>query len=540
MKRLISMVALCVAFLFSNTSYAVSCSGTPTYSAGTNYTQNQSVQNKGTLYRCDVPGWCSSTAAWAYEPGYGSAWTLAWTSLGACTGTTSSVAASTASSKTSTAVSSVGSSVSTATYGVEAGASSATFFINGSTSFADLHYTKNNGAQLNVSMPLVNSRRAYTVTGLVNGDVIKYWFTYQPSSGGAVDTPSQTYTQGSVAASSKASSVSTTSRASSSSGGSGTDWSNFNPGSPTAGGTHPRLTIHNGCANQTMVVHWLTAPGFTGGQFNAANHAPIAAGGSVTYNIPDKGLASMRFWPGFGCDGTGQNCQVGQSGGPAEFGFTCPPQGCAPPIDSKFEASFGCITGIADGSCQGNPSAPGSGLGRNDWWNASAVDGFTVPVKVVVNGFCPSGQIDTAPYWGPGGPVGGQIDCSGLRVSNCPRNDNLSSDGRFPALSSVDLLAHNPAGGNGGCYSPSGKLTFANWGNTPTYTPQAPEAQWYACPTPPISPADCSAGPASRSKYHDYIHSVCSTYTYAYDDGAGLSSCPASTLTKYDVTFYCP
>ncbi len=202
MKHLISMLALCVAFLFSSTSYAVSCSGAPTYSAGTSYIQNQSVQNKGNLYRCDIPGWCSSTAAWAYEPGAGTAWTLAWTLLGACTGTTSSTASSVGSSKASSAQS----SVTNATYGVEAGASSATFFVSGSTSFADLHYTKNNGAQLNISMPLVNNRRAYTVTGLVNGDVIKYWFTYQPTGGGAVDTPSQTYTQGG-ATSSVASSV---------------------------------------------------------------------------------------------------------------------------------------------------------------------------------------------------------------------------------------------------------------------------------------------------------------------------------------------
>lgn len=941
MKPIITLVAFCAASLFTSGSHAISCSGSPSYSAGTSYTQGQSVQNKGSLYRCDVAGWCSSTGAWAYEPGVGSAWQQAWTSLGVCDGTnvsssrpSSSVASSSGGNtlpfvttnatrtfvsgvyaingsatvrldvegKTPTTMESTdyfrvyyrvnggarvaltlntdgfarrtnqvtvtgntvvieadaktdaadesyhlygitvtpiaassssksSSSATGVTFGVEPAATSATFFVNISSGWADLHYIKNGAGQQNFSMPLVNGRRAYTLSNLVNGDQVRYWFTYQnPATGLAVDTAQQTYIHGSVASSaasaasstpaSTASSISNSSTSglpgwnlvwsdefngtgqpdatkwnyhvgngwnpginnfdgwgnqefqwyrpencfqqggnlvirgeykpistngrnfdwrscrittqgkkswtygriearlsspslqgkwnafwmlgdssnasyttdyaapvsrydtmasnwpsigevdifenvnqdaftfhhnfwdirtgvfpynagsvadyggqgqinntqnfhvyalewdqnqqryyvdgvqtfviditpgtleefhkpmhlilnmalggrltfgynpipsqwprdmlvdyvrvyqkgtggnssssSSSSAGGGGDWSQFNPGSPNAGATHPRLTVRNGCLTKPMTVHWLTAPGFKGGQFNAPNHNSIPAGGSMTYNIPDKGLASMRFWPAFDCDASGQNCRVGSSGGPAEFGFTCPPHGCAPPIDSKFEATFGCISGIADGSCQQNPSAPGQPLGRNDWWNSSAVDGFTVPMKVVVNGFCPTGPINVAPFWGPGGPTNGVIDCSALRVSQCPTTENLSADGRFPALSSVNLVANNPTGGVAGCYSPAGKLTYANWGNSPTYAPAAPEAQWYTCPTPPISPEACASGPADRSKYRNYIHSVCPTYAYAYDDGFGLSSCPASTLTTYEVTFYCP
>lgn len=40
---------------------------------------------------------------------------------------------------------------------------------------------------------------------------------------------------------------------------------------------------------------------------------------------------------------------MGESGGP---GLPCPSQGCAPPIDSKFEATFGASDG-------------------NDWYDAS-------------------------------------------------------------------------------------------------------------------------------------------------------------------------
>ncbi|WP_394200587.1 carbohydrate-binding protein, partial [Shewanella waksmanii] len=54
--------------------------GYPDYLFGTEYSGNQVVHNKGKLYQCrdgvTVP-WCSG-AAWAYEPGVGTAWFDAW------------------------------------------------------------------------------------------------------------------------------------------------------------------------------------------------------------------------------------------------------------------------------------------------------------------------------------------------------------------------------------------------------------------------------------------------------------------------------
>lgn len=58
----------------------------PQYVAGTSYALGDTVQNIGNKYQCDEPGWCSSTAAWAYEPGVGSAWQDAWTYVGECNG----------------------------------------------------------------------------------------------------------------------------------------------------------------------------------------------------------------------------------------------------------------------------------------------------------------------------------------------------------------------------------------------------------------------------------------------------------------------
>src|SRR5688572_5574163 len=63
-----------------------SCSGVPQYVAGTSYTAGQVVQNVGNRYTCNVAGWCSSSAAWAYAPGTGTYWTDAWSLAGACTG----------------------------------------------------------------------------------------------------------------------------------------------------------------------------------------------------------------------------------------------------------------------------------------------------------------------------------------------------------------------------------------------------------------------------------------------------------------------
>ncbi|WP_108870098.1 glycosyl hydrolase family 18 protein [Aquimarina aquimarini] len=62
------------------------CDGVAQYVAGTSYGQNDEVQNDGAKYSCDVPGWCSSAAAWAYAPGTGAHWQNAWTKTGDCTG----------------------------------------------------------------------------------------------------------------------------------------------------------------------------------------------------------------------------------------------------------------------------------------------------------------------------------------------------------------------------------------------------------------------------------------------------------------------
>jgi chitinase len=58
----------------------------PQYVAGTQYNNGDLVQNVDKKFNCLVGGWCSSAAAWAYEPGVGMHWQLAWADAGDCSG----------------------------------------------------------------------------------------------------------------------------------------------------------------------------------------------------------------------------------------------------------------------------------------------------------------------------------------------------------------------------------------------------------------------------------------------------------------------
>lgn len=59
----------------------------PSYIAGTAaYTTGYYVKHNGFEYVCKQGGWCGSNAAWAYEPGVGAHWTLAWKQKSSCSG----------------------------------------------------------------------------------------------------------------------------------------------------------------------------------------------------------------------------------------------------------------------------------------------------------------------------------------------------------------------------------------------------------------------------------------------------------------------
>lgn len=275
-------------------------------------------------------------------------------------------------------------------------------------------------------------------------------------------------------------------------------WPPSPPAPPAPGGwSAERLIVVNRCNQPMWIASTPNVPG--------ARSVKVEGGQTHRFSIPLGGLASTRFWPKMGCDGAGQRCAIGDSGGP---GQTCKEGGCAPPVDSKFEATFGPV---------GTPCGPAQNC---DWWNPSAVDGFTVPFKIEVDATCPKGVT---------------VDGSQISLQGCPTSDNIGSVGY------QDLRVFAPGHNSmSGCYSPCAKLTFSNWNNTVgRHQAEDPIANMYCCPTPPISSEQCRHGPVEQTSYVKYIHKAANNvYAYAYDDGVGLQTCPAGT--KYTWSLFCP
>jgi len=110
----------------SVSSASVASTGScPAFVAGTSYAAGAVVTNGGGAYTCQVPGWCASTATWAYAPGTGTYWQQAWTAGGNCPGTSaSSVSTSRSSSSSLVPSSRSSSSISTSRSSVSSGSSS--------------------------------------------------------------------------------------------------------------------------------------------------------------------------------------------------------------------------------------------------------------------------------------------------------------------------------------------------------------------------------------------------------------------------------
>jgi hypothetical protein len=213
-----------------------------------------------------------------------------------------------------------------------------------------------------------------------------------------------------------------------------------------------------------------------------------------------------------GCDANGQNCELGESGG---MGQSCSASGnydtCAPPIDTKFEATFHAID---------------SGTGAEyDYVDVSFVDGFTLPFKLTTYGQC-------------SGIYGNVVDCSGLSFDSCPDAESLDAAGLPP----TSLKAVNPQTGRvAGCYSPCTKLVDPKWNNVVAQGRTLHDAgvSPYCCPTPPETPETCKAGPVKDTQFVQNAHRFCpGVYGYAYDDAMGTIKCDATT--SYEMIYYCP
>jgi len=312
---------------------------------------------------------------------------------------------------------------------------------------------------------------------------------------------------------------------------------------PVAGNGFPAQTADLRIINSCKTTLWFEARhGGAGAPLpgQSVTSQQALPGSYVDYTVPDTGLSGSRFWAKYGCDANGQNCLIGDQmqywpnppGG-------CPAGGCTPPVDSLFEATWGCRPG-SDCNAQ-NPTT---------WFDTSQVDGWTIPYKLT-----PVGDTSGCDCNGPNCGFKG-VDASTLDLSKCPKGEDLTANGNFSSvitngqtvsLKSVDLRIIN----NGqvlGCMSPCKRL---NWG-TP-YGLQQPEdsgaTMWMCCPTPTpadcspsngcISPTTCRQGPIENTQFVAAVHSMApGVYSYSYDDGVGLHACPAG-VTKYTMEF-CP
>lgn len=254
-----------------------------------------------------------------------------------------------------------------------------------------------------------------------------------------------------------------------------------------------------------------------------------------------SGLSGARYWPKMRCNARGNSCGIGESGGPGE---TCDPaHGCAPPVDTKFEATFD--------------------VHGSDWVDMSLVDGFTLPFKLEIKGGdCNADaggnmQFSLPDSWGEycDGETGERyymdsatgetsweppiiIDCSRLAFDSCPTAENMGSAG---VNVSLNLIRPGGAQEIVGCYSPCSKLLFSQWENSHATGLSASDSKIarYCCRTPPESPAQCRTGPVGSTQFVQNVHKMCpGVYGYAYDDGMGLLRC--TTTSNYVLTFYCP
>lgn len=283
------------------------------------------------------------------------------------------------------------------------------------------------------------------------------------------------------------------------------------PGGDSSSPLPTRLRIRSECAEPIWIAH--------SGNVSDPQNIRLTRGQYHDYNIPDAGVSATRFWPKIGCDASGRNCTIGDSVAP------CPAGGCQPPVDSKFEATF----------------AP-KGSAQDTWYNASQVDGYTLPYKIVPRG--------------KGAETGNCItsDASNLSLDRCPTDEDLSGGGRFPEFAHSDLRIKDASGRTIGCMSPCKKWNYpAPWGYGRSES-EDPGVH-LCCPTP-IDPASgqctvergcmdspmCNDARDPLSVVHtDYVkvmgEMAPTTYSFAYDDAAGLHNCPSETT--FEVTF-CP
>lgn len=280
---------------------------------------------------------------------------------------------------------------------------------------------------------------------------------------------------------------------------------------------------------------------------------------SKIFKIPEEGLSAVKIWAKFNCDiGTDSyKCLMGQSmqdwnenTKQADAGCSNSYYGCTPPIDSIFEATFGC-TYDDKTKCALNPSKQDEKLLDVTFFDISHVDGYTLPYKLEIvgdNSKCDNNK---------GLKI---IDGTKLTLDKCPEENKLVLK---------DTNINSPTYGKNivvGCMSPCQKYTYSdpfglNYTTNPNDTAKifSEDAVKYCCPTPIkyvkdnntvseectlkngcTSSDNCGDLGIKETEYYKVIKKIVpDNYAFAYDDSNGLHTCPRKDI-KYILTFYAP
>jgi len=316
-----------------------------------------------------------------------------------------------------------------------------------------------------------------------------------------------------------------------------------------ADGFSKRLTIHNNCAVDAWLIE--TPPGSptqpaVRGQWNwwkskNGEQMKMTAGETKHFEVPDKGAPGGNFRVYMGCDASSPtNCIIGAASG--DFAG----------INTLFEPTFGCKPGTPSGQCAFNPSSPASTypncagdptaancgpIASQDNYDISAVDGYTIPMKIDVAGTGCNRQT---------------TDASMLLLAKCPAETGKTVYSSLAAQETVieqgvSLLNKDGSGNYKSCTSPGHWFAATQLGtpSNPVLTPPdgCNSGSYYSCggnctsSQPPRCPscgkAQCEIGPKFDGTYAientNWVKTLKSWgykgYTWAFDDGEGLQQC---------------
>ena len=339
---------------------------------------------------------------------------------------------------------------------------------------------------------------------------------------------------------------------------------------------------------------------------------PPTGNNSITFEIPDKGAPSGRFSFSMGC---AKNDTDPFNQSPCTLGAANTELAA---INTLAEVSFGCMfssdpsklanqsncafnpggTGPSFPNCQANPNAANCGaLGTNDYYDVSAVDGFTFPLRVEVKAQSSSVICNNNSGNNPLAAADAFVDGSMLDLSSCPAEDANTIYSTDPAqqqliAGGISLLTRwnasnqpDPNGQAKACVAPYQWFEQDQLGSPVDTSPHAANCANGSCTSSSYYAAEgCDgtnsttlmyscpqhSGPQQRVGPHlatqngpyltpDGMYSVHNTnyvralyalgykgYTWQFDDGVGLLNCPSSAAigdpqqyTTYTITV-CP